>query len=293
MEKIMTKRERKPSLAKNAVYSIVVNAIQMAALLIFVLYVCLMDLTGYNLLALRIIAVLGAILAGWGAFIDIQDALQTRKRLRTINELKTVNDQMNRLNLKLREQRHDFLNHLQVVYSLLEMEEYRDASEYLETVYSQLQSVSKVMRTKVTAFNALLQAKNADCEQRGIHLELDIRSALEDVAAPSWELCCIMGNLIDNAMDAAESAQDPQICLSIAESMRACEFRISNNGDPIPEDMRETIFQAGVSTKGEGHGMGLSIVRQRLSELGGVITLLEGTEQTTFSVLLPRKNAAK
>ena len=119
----MTKRERKPSLAKNAVYSIVVNAIQMAALLIFVLYVCLMDLTGYNLLALRIIAVLGAILAGWGAFIDIQDAMQTRKRLRTINDLKTVNDQMNRLNLKLREQRHDFLNHLQVVYSLLEMEE--------------------------------------------------------------------------------------------------------------------------------------------------------------------------
>lgn len=289
----MRKRAANPSLEKTAVYAIVVNAIQMVALIIFVLYVCLMDLTEFHLFALRIIAIVGAIMAGWGAFIDIQDALQTRKRVRTISELKTVNDQMNTLNLKLREQRHDFLNHLQVVYSLLEMEEYKDASEYLETVYAQLRSVSKVMRTKVTAFNALLQAKNADCEQRNIRLELDIRSTLEDVAAPSWELCCIMGNLLDNAMDAAESANDPQIRLSIAESLRACEFRISNNGPLIPEDMRENIFEAGVSTKGEGHGMGLNIVRQRLNELGGVITLLSDPNETTFSVLLPRKTAGR
>jgi len=289
----MRKPEHKPSLEKNAVYAIVVNAIQIAALLIFVLYVCLMDLTGYNLLALRIIAVLGALLAGIGAVIDIHDARQTRKRLRTINELQIVNDQMNGLNLKLREQRHDFLNHLQVVYSLLEMGEHQDAIEYLETVYTQLQSVSRVMRTKVTAFNALLQAKNADCEQRGIHLELDIHSALEDIAAPSWELCCIMGNLIDNAMDAAESSKDPLIRLTVMESLRAVEFRISNNGASIPAEMKESIFEAGVSTKGEGHGMGLSIVRQRLQELGGIITLLDGTETTTFSVLLPRKTVQK
>jgi sensor histidine kinase regulating citrate/malate metabolism len=102
-----------------------------------------------------------------------------------------------------------------------------------------------------------------------------------------------MGNLLDNAMDAAESANDPQIRLSIAESLRACEFRISNNGPLIPEDMRENIFEAGVSTKGEGHGMGLNIVRQRLNELGGVITLLSDPNETTFSVLLPRKTAGR
>lgn len=289
----MRKPEHNASLEKTAVYAIVVNAIQLVALLIFLLYVCLMDLTHFNLIALRIVTIVGVIMAGWGAFIDIQDAMQTRKRLRTINELKTVNDQMNTLNLKLREQRHDFLNHLQVVYSLLEMREYKDATDYLETVYSQLHSVSKVLRTKLTAFNALLQAKNADCEQKNIHFEIDIRSTLEDLAAPSWELCCIIGNLLDNAIDAAQEDDHPKIRFSVMDSMRACEFRISNNGSIIPEDMRERIFEAGVSTKGEGHGMGLSIVRQRLSELGGVITLLPEEKQTTFSVLLPRKNAIK
>lgn len=289
----MRRPEHNASIEKTAVYAIVVNAIQMVALLLFVLYVCLMDLTGFNLFALRIIAIVGAIMAGWGAFIDIQDALQTRKRVRTISELKTVNDQMNALNLKLREQRHDFLNHLQVVYSLLEMQEYKDATEYLETVYTQLHSVSKVLRTKLTAFNALLQAKTADCEQKNIHLEMDIRSTLEDLAAPSWELCCIIGNLLDNAIDAASEADHPEITFTVIESLRACEFRISNNGPLIPEDMRETIFEAGVSTKGEGHGMGLNIVRQRLSELGGVITLLSEDDRTTFSVLLPRKTAGR
>lgn len=289
----MRRREANPSLEKTAVYAIVVNAIQMVALLIFVLYVCLMDLTVFNLYALRVIAIVGAIMAGWGAFIDIQDALRTRKRVRTISELKTVNDQMNALNLKLREQRHDFLNHLQVVYSLLEMQEYQDATEYLETVYTQLHSVSKVLRTKLTAFNALLQAKNADCEQKNIHFEMDIRSTLEDLAAPSWELCCIIGNLLDNAIDAASEADNPTILFTVVESLRACEFRISNNGPLIPEDMRESIFEAGVSTKGEGHGMGLNIVRQRLAELGGVITLISDDDKTTFSVLLPRKTAGR
>ena len=289
----MRRREANPSLEKTAVYAIVVNAIQMVALLIFVLYVCLMDLTVFNLYALRVIAIVGAIMAGWGAFIDIQDALRTRKRVRTISELKTVNDQMHALNLKLREQRHDFLNHLQVVYSLLEMQEYQDATEYLETVYTQLHSVSKVLRTKLTAFNALLQAKNADCEQKNIHFEMDIRSTLEDLAAPSWELCCIIGNLLDNAIDAASEADNPTILFTVVESLRACEFRISNNGPLIPEEMRESIFEAGVSTKGEGHGMGLNIVRQRLAELGGVISLISDDDKTTFSVLLPRKTAGR
>ena len=142
----------------------------------------------------------------------------------------------------------------------------------------------------MTAFNALLQVKAATCEERGITLTLDIRSALEGLSMPPWELCCVVGNLLDNAADAAAQAQAPHIALKITESLRSFEFSIQNNGPMIPENLRESIFEAGVTTKGEGHGMGLHIVRQRLNEYDGAIALESDEGETRFIVNLPRES---
>ena len=275
-----------PDVHKATMYAIVVNAIQIAALIVFVLYVLLGG--SHNQRMLTIIVIVAACMAIYGATIDIQEALRTRRRERTIHELQTTNDQMDALNLKLRAQRHDFLNHVQVVYSLLEMGESAEAADYLERIYEELHTVSKVMRTKVTAFNALLQVKNAVCEERGIRLEMDIRSTLEGLPVPAWEICCIIGNLMDNAMDALQERTDGQIRLIVREDLKKFTFTIANNGEPIPDEIRETIFEPGVSTKGEGRGMGLSIVRKTLAEFGGEIHLEEG-EETAFTVTVPRK----
>ncbi|MEG0995567.1 MAG: Spo0B domain-containing protein [Clostridia bacterium] len=266
-----TKQRPRPDIGKATLYAIVVNAIQLVAVLSFVLYVVLVDISKDNLFYLQLIAIVGAFMAGWGALIDIQEALLTRRRERIINELQTTNEQMDRLNLKLREQRHDFLNHIQVVYSLMEMEEYSEATSYLERVYERLHTVSKVLRTRMTAFNALLQVKSAACEERGIALTLEIHSALEGLSVPPWELCCVVGNLLDNAMD-------------------AFTITVRNNGALVPLEMRERIFEAGVSSKGEGHGMGLHIVRQTLGEYGASISLQSGDEETAFSVFIPRES---
>ena len=66
-------------------------------------------------------------------------------------------------------------------------------------------------------------------------------------------------------------------------------FTVANNGPAIPPSMRESIFEPGVSTKGEGRGMGLSIVRQTLQEFGGTIQLEEGG-QTAFTVTVPKES---
>ncbi len=285
----MKKPNRNPDVNKASTYAIVVNAIQIAALVVFVLYLLLHS--GYSDTTLLLIVVVMALMAIWGASIDIQEALRTRRRVRTIHELKTTNDQMDALNLQLRAQRHDFLNHIQVVYSLLEMGEGEEAADYLERIYSQLRTVSKVMRTKVTAFNALLQVKNAACEERGIHLELDIRTALEGLPVPPWEICCIIGNLMDNAMDALSGVKDGWIRLEVRETLRQFTFMITNNGPSVPESLRKAIFEPGVSTKGEGRGMGLSIVEKTLAEFGGKIELQPGAD-TCFLVTIPRESRA-
>ena len=285
----MKKPMRNPDVNKASTYAIVVNAVQIAALIVFVVYVLAMDHITDPFLLTVLIAM--ASMAVWGATIDILSALQTRKRVRTIHELKTTNDQMDALNLQLRAQRHDFLNHIQVVYSLLEMGEGGEAADYLERIYSQLRTVSKVLRTKVTAFNALLQVKNAACEERGIHLDMDIRTTLEGLPVPPWEICCIIGNLMDNAMDALDGTPDGWIRLEVRESLRHFTFALSNNGPAIPPEMREVIFEAGVSTKGEGHGMGLNIVQKTLAGFGGTIELAEDGD-TCFVVTIPRESCA-
>lgn len=283
----MKKPARNPDVNKASTYAIVVNAIQIAALVVFVVYL-LLETVYTDPVLLSVVAAM-ALMAIWGASIDIQEALRTRRRMRTIHELKTTNDQMDALNLQLRAQRHDFLNHIQVVYSLLEMGEGGEAADYLERIYSQLRTVSKVMRTKVTAFNALLQVKNAACEERGIALELDIRTALEGLPVPPWEICCIMGNLMDNAMDALTGVENGRIRLEVRESLRHFTFAITNNGPAVPDSLRQSIFEPGVSTKGEGRGMGLSIVQKTLAEFGGTIELLAGDE-TCFLVTIPRES---
>lgn len=279
-----------PDVKKASAYAIVVNAIQIAALAVIVLYVLLVDNHDQRLLSGIVVA--AALMAGWGAVIDIQEALRARRRERTITELETTNGQMDALNLKLRAQRHDFLNHIQVVYSLLEMGEGQEAADYLERIWAEFKTVSRVIRTKVTAFNALLQVKSAACEEKSIAFDIDIQSTLDGLPVPPWEICCIIGNLIDNAIDVVEEQTDARIVLTVRESVRGFTFTIENNGEPVPQELRERIFEPGVSTKGEGRGMGLSIVRSTLAEFGGTIELAQG-EQTAFVVAVPRKGATE
>ncbi len=276
--------KKQPDVSKATTYAIVVNAIQIAALVLVILYVLSERSLDHRMMELIVVVASG--LAIWGASIDIQEALNTRKRERTISGLQKTNEQMNALNLKLREQRHDFLNHIQVVYSLLEMGEGGEAADYLERVWTELKTVSRVMRTKVAAFNALLQVKSAACEERGIAFEMDIRSTLSALPVPAWEICLIIGNLIDNAMDAI--AENGHIVLKVREDVRGFTFVVRNSGEPIPQAIRERIFEPGVSSKGEDRGMGLFIVRKTLEEFGGTIDLEDG-EETSFVIFVPHK----
>ncbi|HPJ20901.1 MAG TPA: Spo0B domain-containing protein [Clostridia bacterium] len=107
------------------------------------------------------------------------------KALRTnFDSLKASYDETLLLNDKLREQRHDFLNHIQVVHSLIEMKHFDEASQYMEKVYDDIQLVGKVMKTRSPAINALLQVKNNSCEKRGIEFKILSTTRFE---APAME----------------------------------------------------------------------------------------------------------
>ena len=192
------------------------------------------------------------------------------------------------LNTTLRTQRHDYINHMQIVYGLLELDEYQDAKEYLEPVFVDIMKVSKALKTSKPALNALLQSKMETARRENIDMFLAVTSDLHRIKIEQWELCKVLANLIDNAITAVtQNEKDRKIHIEIGEDMHNYRFCISNNGPVIPESEQELIFKKGYSTKkDEGHGLGLMIIRQILDNNHGVIELQSSEGKTSFTVLI-------
>ncbi len=218
--------------------------------------------------------------------------LFTYRRLRKLYEdLQDSYRQLENLNSELRAQRHDYLNHLQVVYGLMELEEYDELLDYLQPVYKDMQKTGKALKTSKPAINALLKAKMDEAESRKIDFYIEVKSDLKNLEAEDWELCKVIANLLDNAMTALEEKEgEKKISLEIMEDKEGYRFDVSNNGPMIQPEMQEMIFRQGISTKkGEGHGMGLYIVANVVKSYKGTIKLTSEENETTFSFSLPKE----
>lgn len=206
------------------------------------------------------------------------------------NNLEESMKNLEELNTKLRAQRHDYLNHMQVIYGLMELEEYEEAKKYMQPVFKDIMKVSKALKTKQPAVNALLQAKMEAAEKENIDFFMEIRSDLKDIDMEPWDLCKILGNLIDNGMTAlSKKEEDRQLHVEIWENKSNYFFCIYNNGPEIPKEHLELIFKQGFTTKKEeGHGMGLAIISRILKENGGKIEISSNENKTSFEVELKK-----
>ncbi len=201
-------------------------------------------------------------------------------------QLHTSLQNLEKLNSELRSQRHDYLNHLQVVYGLMELKEYEELEQYLKPVYKDMQKTGKALKTAKPALNALLKAKMDEAESKGIDFYIEVKSDLKNLRIEDWELCKVLSNLFDNAMTALDRKEGKRkIVLDITEDKDTYYFSVVNNGPKIPEHMKEAIFKQGItSKKGEGHGMGLYIVSNVLKSNGGQVKLKSNEEETEFLI---------
>ncbi len=274
---------------KAARYAIILNAVQIAAAVAIALLVLLTDVEARA--SWRYIAALvcvSALLVICGAIVDIGNALSADRIKQQSEMLEEAYAQLESLNGALRAQRHDFRNHLQVIGGLLEMGESDEAAKYIDRVYGSVGALSAQLRTASPAVNALLRVKTAEAQKRGVAMDVIVRSAWEGLPAQGWEMCRVLGNLIDNAMDALKDTPSPRVMVTLGEELRALIFSVENNGPEIPMEIREKIFQPGFTTKGGERGQGLAIVREIIAGYGGELTLESDENHTAFCGRLPR-----
>ena len=279
---------------KAAMISIVFNVLEIIAGLVMVVLISRMLNEGVDAAIAKMTTLLCVTIVGWGALTDIGASLTSLHMVEKTRALEEAYGQLEDLNREMRAQRHDFMNHLQVVYSLIEMNEPGEAMAYMDKIYGDMQRVSNMLRTACPAVNALIQAKVVEAQQRGAELQLSIAAKWDDALMPAWEICRVLANLIDNALDAACSARLPEgvkptVDLVLGEDLRTWFFSVRNNGPAIDEKTRARIFEPGFTTKATGQGMGLFIVRQTIESMGGRITMETRDGDTVFSAFVPRK----
>ena len=128
---------------KVAAFAVVINMLQIVAIVALLALVFFTDLEKQSQDFMEYMVLIAGAVVVVGAFMDIQHARHSLRMHEQAKALEEAYGQLESLNVVMRAQRHDFMNHLQVVYSLIEMEDYTEAVDYIEKVYGDIQSVSQ------------------------------------------------------------------------------------------------------------------------------------------------------
>lgn len=191
---------------------------------------------------------------------------------------------MTTLSDSLRSQAHEFANRLHTIVALIELDRAADAAALASSELALSQALTDRLLAAVDepVLLALLLGKSAQASERGVAFDLELPERLGPTSIPARDLITIIGNLIDNALDAASATPSPQVAVSVR--IDAGELRIAVEDSGAGPSAGERVFELGVTTKQEeGHGIGLALVRQAVTRLGGRIRVTG----SRFEVALP------
>ncbi|MGW0750112.1 sensor histidine kinase [Streptomyces sp. NPDC002587] len=191
----------------------------------------------------------------------------------------------------LRSQAHEAANRLHTVVSLIELDRAQEAVEFATAELELAQALTDEVVTAVgePVLVALLLGKAAQANERGVELVVTPDSTAVDGAAgtlPARDLVTVVGNLVDNAMDALTGVPGGRIAVTVRSGADGLLLRVADSGPGLPEGV--DVFRRGWSGKGEGRGLGLALVRQVAQRHGGTAEAAQQPDGgAEFTVRLP------
>ena len=208
---------------------------------------------------------------------------------KSMNEMELLIDELSgikELNWNLRAQNHEFLNKLHTIFGLIQLERYDDVINYISDVKGSRTEIIKILdNLEDRSLAALLLAKYNKANDKNIIMNIDSESKMDKISEriSTIELGSVVGNIIDNSIDALEGVNEGVIDISITD-FENLSIEISNNGPKIDLDNIEDIFKKGISTKGENRGLGLYNVKRIIDNVNGKIKVTSTEEGVFWSI---------
>lgn len=220
-----------------------------------------------------------------GAVATLRDRTEMEALIR---ELRSVSS----LTTALRAQEHEFANRLHVMSGLLEMGEQEEAADYLAEISQQSLARAEDLRARVAppAVAALLLAKTTVAAEQDVRLVVSEDSHLDQPEVRARSLLTVIGNLVDNAIEALAGSPGPREITIRLRDDDGVHIAVTDNGAGIAPADLDRIFLDGYSTKatdsGTRRGLGLALVQRIVHRAGGRITV-SSEHGTRFDVWLP------
>lgn len=183
---------------------------------------------------------------------------------------------------KMRGWRHDYRHHIQTMKVHAANGEYEEIDRYLNMLDDDLTNVETVIRTGNRMADAILNSKLSLADERKIRVKAEAKIPVS-LTVSELDLCIIIGNLLDNAMEA---------CMELPEEERLIRIYMEMKGNYLYLALTNTAAgrkkQSFFTTKGEGHGLGLSRVDSIVKKYGGYVTRASEDEAFSTEILLPQ-----
>ncbi|AOO57572.1 histidine kinase [Raoultella ornithinolytica] len=212
-----------------------------------------------------------------------------------INSLSAQLSQVKRYVDNLRIMRHEQLNRMTTLSGLLHMGHYDEAIRYIQAQSEHAQELLDFISSRFSSptLCGLLLGKAARAREKGVALSFDPACQL-DRPLPSLiesELISIIGNLLDNAIEATQRAELPHEPVEVLIQLNARELMIevADRGIGIDPAIRDHIFERGITTKTRGdHGIGLYLIEHYVTQAGGTIEVADNSPRgAIFTLFIP------
>lgn len=220
-----------------------------------------------------------------GAIATFRDKTEIRKLAEELTGIRLYAE-------ALRAQSHEFMNKMHVVLGLTHMKQYEELQKYISGMVSEHQyEIGGIMkRIKSPVFAGFLLGKLSYAREKNIKLIISEDSYMPEIEDESitHELITIVGNLIDNALEAVTNCEKKQVEVEIQYGDTLI-ITVQDTGKGIPEEEIGALFKKGYSTKGDNRGYGLYLVTESIQRINGEIYVYSLVGQgTTITIEIPK-----
>ncbi|MCR5344983.1 MAG: GHKL domain-containing protein [Lachnospiraceae bacterium] len=188
---------------------------------------------------------------------------------------------------KMRGWRHDYRNHIQVLKAYASTGDLEAIKAYLDELDRDLSTVDMVVKTGNPMADAILNSKISLAKSKGIEVHADAHIPLK-LTTPDIDLCVIIGNLFDNAIEASMKLPEDKRMIRIYMNMKNTQLYISFTNFTAVGKL-EKVGKVFKTTKGEGHGFGLVRIDNIIERLGGYLSRNSEEGAFTTEILIPQK----